>query len=247
MEEMKTCIKCNNSYPANLRGWHSRLCPYCKCEYEKQYRLDHLEEKRARDRELYKLRTDEQKKQKYEYNKQWIKEHPENVKAWSKKKYWKDPEKSREIKRQWYYENKEYSYTRSRNWITNHRAEANQMSLKSYYKRKENNPSFRIEVSLRSRFYSVLKNKFIKTRNHAKDIIGCTFEQLRYFLEGQFENWMTWDNYGTEWEIDHIRPCSSFDLSDLEQQKECFNYKNLRPLSIHENRSKGSKIIDISA
>jgi hypothetical protein len=47
---------------------------------------------------------------------------------------------------------------------------------------------------------------------------------------------MTWENI----HIDHIRPCASFDLSDPEQQKLCFNYKNLRPMLAHENLSKNS-------
>jgi hypothetical protein len=35
---------------------------------------------------------------------------------------------------------------------------------------------------------------------------------------------MTWNNHGNIWEIDHIKSCSSFDLTDIEQQKQCFYY-----------------------
>ena len=38
---------------------------------------------------------------------------------------------------------------------------------------------------------------------------------------------------------DHVRPCSLFDLTDLEEQKKCFNFKNLQPLWAEENLSKG--------
>ena len=49
---------------------------------------------------------------------------------------------------------------------------------------------------------------------------------------------MAWDNYGTgqngkgtqEWQIDHIKPCASFDLSKESEQKKCFHYTNLQPL-----------------
>jgi hypothetical protein len=52
---------------------------------------------------------------------------------------------------------------------------------------------------------------------------------------------MSWNNHGSYWEIDHIKPCSSFDLTDIEQQKQCFHYTNLQPLTIYENRSKYNK------
>jgi hypothetical protein len=39
---------------------------------------------------------------------------------------------------------------------------------------------------------------------------------------------MTWENYGVKgWHIDHIKPCSSFDLTDPIQQKKMFSlYKS---------------------
>ena len=55
---------------------------------------------------------------------------------------------------------------------------------------------------------------------------------------------MSWDNHGKgkgKWHIDHIRPCASFDLTDLEQQKECFNYSNLQPLWSEDNLIKGDR------
>ena len=41
---------------------------------------------------------------------------------------------------------------------------------------------------------------------------------------------MNWDNHGEIWEIDHIKPCSLFNLIDIEQQKQCFHYTNTKPL-----------------
>lgn len=56
---------------------------------------------------------------------------------------------------------------------------------------------------------------------------------------------MTWENQGKNgWEIDHIRPCSSFNLEDPEEQRKCFNYKNLQPLWAKDNMIKGDRWID---
>lgn len=41
---------------------------------------------------------------------------------------------------------------------------------------------------------------------------------------------MNWQNWGTVWELDHILPCVSFDLTKLEEQQKCFHYTNLQPL-----------------
>ena len=68
-----------------------------------------------------------------------------------------------------------------------------------------------------------------------------SIENLWIHLEKSFKPGMTRENYG-KWHIDHIRPCSSFDLSKPEEQSICFHYSNLMPLWAEENLKKGSKL-----
>lgn len=76
-------------------------------------------------------------------------------------------------------------------------------------------------------------------------LIGCDADALRLHMERQFKPGMSWDNYGYRgWHVDHIRPCASFDLTDPDQQQECFHYTNLRPEWRYDNQSKGSKLLD---
>lgn len=70
------------------------------------------------------------------------------------------------------------------------------------------------------------------------ELVGCSIDKLKQHLESKFTEGMSWDNYG-DWHVDHIKPCASFDLSDPEQQRLCFNYKNLQPLWAADNLSKG--------
>jgi hypothetical protein len=72
-------------------------------------------------------------------------------------------------------------------------------------------------------------------------LLGCTIPFLLGYLQSKFTGDMTLENYGSVWEIDHIIPCSSFDLSVEDERHRCFGYKNLQPLTIAENRSKGAK------
>ena len=70
-------------------------------------------------------------------------------------------------------------------------------------------------------------------------LVGCSIEKLKQHLESQFKEGMTFSNYG-KWHIDHIRPCTSFDLSKLDEQYKCFHYTNLQPLWAEENLRKSS-------
>lgn len=77
-------------------------------------------------------------------------------------------------------------------------------------------------------------------------LLGCSIAILRAHLESQFKPGMSWDNYGLAWEVDHIRPCASFDLTDSISRSLCFQKSNLQPLWTHDNRAKGDKMHHIS-
>ena len=82
----------------------------------------------------------------------------------------------------------------------------------------------------------------IINQNKIKDIgtlelLGCSINEVRVHLENQFIGEMSWENSG-EWHIDHRRPCASFDLTNLDDQKICFHYSNLQPMWAAENMFK---------
>jgi hypothetical protein len=103
--------------------------------------------------------------------------------------------------------------------------------------RKQNDPKYKLSCNLRRRQLLAIKGK--RKQGKTFDLIGCTPEFLKQYIENQFQDGMSWNNYGIHgWHIDHIRPCSSFDLSDSTQQKECFHYSNLQPLWAKDNLKK---------
>lgn len=107
----------------------------------------------------------------------------------------------------------------------------------------KNNQNYRITSYLRNRIWASLKIQGVKKEIRFNELIGCSVEFLRDYLELQFKENMTWENYGKgigKWSIDHIIPCAYFDLTKVEEQRKCFHYSNLQPLWVSENSSKGS-------
>ena len=78
---------------------------------------------------------------------------------------------------------------------------------------------------------------------------GSTFEHLPYtpvelkeHIESQFDSHMTWDNYGTYWQIDHIIPQAALIYDSLNHPnfQKCWALENLQPLESKANATKGS-------
>jgi 5-methylcytosine-specific restriction endonuclease McrA len=68
---------------------------------------------------------------------------------------------------------------------------------------------------------------------------------LKKHLEKQFDKYMSWNNYGKYWHIDHIIPHSLFQYTSMEDQsfKDCWALNNLRPLEAKQNLSDGGSRI----
>lgn len=163
----------------------------------------------------------------------------------------KNREKVRACGRKYYQDNKQkYSdykrdnIDRVRIWAARHRDKFKKKYpdyYKEYFcKRRKIDYTFRITCNLRARLNSALHGR--NKSNRTKEIIGCPIGNLMRHLESKFLPGMSWDNYG-EWHIDHIIPCSTFDLSNEEEQKKCFNFSNLQPLWATDNLRKGNKVI----
>ena len=113
----------------------------------------------------------------------------------------------------------------------------NRKFINTLYRNKLNNdPSFKIAHNTRVRINKALKNntKYSSTIN----LLGCGIEFYKKYLEQQFKPDMTWENYGKLWEIDHIKPCASFDLTIENEQKRCFHHTNTQPLYKIDNQRK---------
>ncbi len=119
----------------------------------------------------------------------------------------------------------------------NHRANHREYKTKRY----ATDLRYRLIVNFRNYVIKAL-NGSIKKGAKTMDLLGCSIPEAKIHLESLFQPGMTWENWGTyrrngprRWQIDHIRPIASFDLTDPEQQKQCFHWTNLQPLWALDN------------
>lgn len=98
----------------------------------------------------------------------------------------------------------------------------------------------RLACNLRVRIRLALKDA-VKS-DTTLELLGCSLDEFKRYLESQFIEGMTWENYTYRgWHIDHKKPCAAFDLSNPEECRKCFHYTNLRPLWWTDNLAKSSK------
>ena len=105
------------------------------------------------------------------------------------------------------------------------------------------NPTFKMQKTFRHRLGDALNRIKANKTTRSAALVGCDWKTLKNHIESKFQQGMNWDNHGIAgWHVDHILPCSSFDLSKIEEQKKCFHYSNLQPLWAEENHAKGDKL-----
>lgn len=103
----------------------------------------------------------------------------------------------------------------------------------------------RIARSLRTRFWIALNGN--TKMASAVSNLGCSIDDFKIKIEKDFTVhpetgvMMTWDNYGL-WEYDHVKPLSSFDLSNEIEQKAACCFLNIRPEWREFNRTKSDSI-----
>ena len=116
----------------------------------------------------------------------------------------------------------------------------NKHRKREYYRRYRSMLEKVLYGNAYGRFRGVLSAKEIVTPIPFSELLGCTDVELFFRFEAMFKEGMHEGNYGTEWEIDHIRPICSFDLTREEDLRKCFHYSNLQPLWKEENWMKGT-------
>ena len=222
----KICTKCNIEKDLNdftndkskKDGKHSH-CKQCKSLNDTKYKKNNIEKIS-------------------ENGKKYYQENSVKIKQKSKDWYENNKEHCAEIKREYNIKNKESIKLKKKQYNDNNK-EWLKNYMNKYIKNKyKTDVNYRIKSIINKRLRDYIRDKTKPTLEY----LGCSTELLKEWFEYQFDNKMTWDNMGTYWHIDHVKPCSSFNFENNDEIFECYNWKNLQPLCKFKNMSKGSKI-----
>lgn len=167
----------------------------------------------------------------------------------------------KEYRANYYQRNREFClgqakdyYEKNKDVITAYKKDYSEKNKESIAKYKcgwirdhrRNDPTFRLLANMRTRMWNSLKGNI--KNSQTLDYVGKNSEELMAYLEVKFTKGMTRENYG-KWELDHIRPLSSFPFNEHEAGSqefekllhEAWSFKNLQPLWAKDNLIKGDK------
>ena len=238
---MKKCTKCEKSFPATPEYFNKSWCKICTRTYNNEWANRNRKKKVQKD--ITKMIKICKGKDSCGEEKHWsdFSENPKgqhglNVRCTKCEKEYQKCLKTRKVahKRKYYDKNKDECIKRTKDWAENNRDRKNE-----YYRdRRKTDPLYKLTANMRTGMSECLSGKKKQTKTF--EYIGCSPSQLKSYLEKQFHDGMSWDNYG-KWHVDHIKPLCSFDLTIEENLHTAWNYKNLQPLWASDNCSKGGK------
>lgn len=162
-----------------------------------------------------------------EYKKKWSEENKDKIKKLQSIYRQENKDKIRESKRKWRENNKDKDNETTRNYLNN---------------RRKVDPLFKLKENIGCLIRISIKNNGYKKTSKTNTILGTDYETFKKHLEGLWEPWMSWDNYGKYkkdtfnygWDIDHIIPTSS--AKTEEEVLKLNHYTNLKPLCSKVNR-----------
>lgn len=225
--ETKICTKCRHSLPLAEFGRsgarHHSWCKPCLRQWQRDYRKSREGRARIDERRL---------------KPEVIARAKENRKSEARREY--DRVHSRIWHRQPHVKERRLAERR-----TPERLERQRAYNRTYRReRSARDPVYKLRMRLSSEISRALKGKRGRS-TWWQAACGYTVAALRAHLEGQFTSGMTWENHGTAWEIDHIKPIAAFDnivSIECEDFKAAWALSNLRPLPKHINREKGARV-----
>ena len=181
---------------------------------------------------------DSLKKKLYQHD--WYLKHREEVSKRGAEWRKNNRLKKRLLNLAWSRKNKEKARKSIQNWEARHIDRKRELCKLWMRKKRTNDFKFRLDLGMGRSIYQALKGN--KNGRSWEKIVDFSLEDLISHLESKFDKNMTWNNYGSFWVIDHIKPKSLFHYNTAEaiEFKQCWGLSNLQPLEKIANLKKGN-------
>ena len=258
----KICTKCLtpkslDSFRLNKKGKYSSSCISC------------LNKARIRLSKTQYHRDPEYRKKNTLRSMKYQKTVPDKTKVWRKKWSDNNRDKINEFGRKYYQERLEHFKDKSKKYHrkrwdsdSEHRERVNNSSKERFQKlyysdeeyrkktidksvtyhrdRYKTDELYKFKTDIRKTVYSSFKRKGYKKNTKTYQILGEEWDVVKSYIESQFSEGMTWDNYG-EWVFDHKIPMSICET--VEETIILNHYTNFQPLWTKDNLQKSDKIL----
>lgn len=178
------------------------------------------------------------KKQKAEYDKKYRRLNDYKIREYAKEYREKNKDKRRQYEQQYREENK----GKIQQYLKDNKDKF-RLARRIYGRfRYKTDSRYRLDASIARQIrYSIKKAKDTLWIS-LDDDRGYTCGQLKAAFEKLFLPGMSWENYGTYWQVDHIIPRAKFHYSSPDINfGRCWALSNLRPLPAKENMNKSNK------
>lgn len=133
---------------------------------------------------------------------------------------------------------------RQSKWRKENREKVRHYARKNRKLRLQRDFGFVVRERLRTRIRQAIKCHSGVKAKRTMELLGCSLNDFRVYIESKFDTGMTWENWGhgsDKWNLDHIIPCAIFDLTNSDHQKRCFHFSNYQPLWQPDNFKKGAR------
>ena len=138
-------------------------------------------------------------------------------------------------------ENKDKILIRIKKYYNKNKNRINAWKRKYRKNRYKTDVRYNIEAKTRARINSFIRGN--KRSLKTKELLGCSWEFYKEYLESLFKKGMTWEKVlNGRIHIDHILPVSKFNIENSEELEIAFAYWNTQPLWAKDNLIKKNKI-----